>query len=204
VVSCESERELLLGNQGRVGSDVFSGFDYVALGHLHRPQTASREHNAHYSGSILQYSFSECDHEKGVISIEVEGGSMSWVKVPVPPMRRMTVIEDNLDNILRDPKYERNVDDYVCAKLTDICPSVDIHSKLRSRYPDLLEITIPHLMSEGPDPEQVRKAIDSPIDLFRLFLDKFEWVDPIRREKAIELFAEARMRTERSFRRGSD
>jgi exonuclease SbcD len=202
VVSSESERELLLGDQGRVPSEIFSGFDYVALGHLHGPQTASAEHNACYSGSILQYSFTECDHEKGVISISVEGGKLSWEKVPIRPLKRMVLIEDSLDNILEDPKYDVHMHDYVGVRLTHTGPRFDIQTKLRERFPNLMDTSIVQLAREGPDAEQVLKAIDSPKELFSLFLDKFGWDEMDRREKALSYFEEARKKAEHSFRRG--
>jgi exonuclease SbcD len=202
VITSESERELLLGDQGRLPSDLFSGFDYVALGHLHGPQTASAEHNAVYSGSILQYSFSEWRHEKGYMSIEVKGGRISWQKVNIQPLRKMVLIEDTLDNVLHDPSYDIHRNDYVGVRLTQTGPRFDIQTKLRERFQNLLETTIVQQTPEGPSSEQVRQAMDSPRELFMLFLDKFGWVDPDRRDRALELFDAAWANSERSYRRG--
>src|SRR5690554_7551712 len=49
----------------RSSAACFDGFDYVALGHLHRPQTVG-ESRIRYSGSLLKYSLSEAGHEKSV------------------------------------------------------------------------------------------------------------------------------------------
>ncbi len=200
VVSSESERELLVGDQGRVPSALFSGFDYVALGHLHGPQTASIEGNAVYSGSILQYSFSESSHEKGAMSLIVEDGKIEVHKVKIRPLRRMTVLNDTLDNLLTFSGYEGFKDDYVCLSITGSGHHYEVQSKLRERFPHLLEIKMPDLTGGPTDRSAVRRALDSPRELFSLFLDRFGWDDPVKRARAMELFEEARGRTERSLR----
>jgi exonuclease SbcD len=205
VVSSESERELLLGNQGRIPSEVFSGFDYVALGHLHGPQTASKENKAIYSGSILQYSFSEWEHEKGIVRIEIEGGELRSESVRIHPRRRLVLIEDTLENILTDRRYDEFRDHYVGVRLTDTGPKFDIQVRLRERFPLLMDTVIVRKeQGEGPSAEKIRAAIDSPKELFSLFLDKFGWTDPEKRERASWFFDDARKRADHSFRRGSE
>ncbi len=66
----ESERPLSLGGAGDVPASVFAGFDYAALGHLHRPQRAGDE-RVRYAGSLLKYSFSEHDQRKSVTVVDI-------------------------------------------------------------------------------------------------------------------------------------
>lgn len=54
-VTCDSE-ELSVGGLDNVEASVFDAFDYVALGHIHGPQTVSRD-TIRYCGSLLKYSF---------------------------------------------------------------------------------------------------------------------------------------------------
>ena len=61
----ESERPLSIGGADRVSFEPCMDFDYVALGHLHSPQYKGAEH-IRYSGSLLKYSFSEQQQNKGV------------------------------------------------------------------------------------------------------------------------------------------
>jgi exonuclease SbcD len=68
--SSDSER-VFLGQTEQTDPNLFSGFDYVALGHLHRPQKAGK--NVWYSGSPLAYSFDEADHQKCFLSVEITG-----------------------------------------------------------------------------------------------------------------------------------
>ena len=66
----ESERPLSVGGAQQVPAGVLDGFDYVALGHLHRPQTCGSE-TTRYAGSLLKYSFAEPAHDKSVCVVEI-------------------------------------------------------------------------------------------------------------------------------------
>ena len=66
----DSERPITVGGAGTVPVSVFAGFDYVALGHLHRPQAAGAE-RVRYAGSLLTYSFNEVAQRKSVSIVEI-------------------------------------------------------------------------------------------------------------------------------------
>lgn len=68
--SSDSERDIHVGNLGAVGADLFSGFDYTALGHLHRPQKVAGIETVRYSGSPIPLSFSEAADAKSVVILE--------------------------------------------------------------------------------------------------------------------------------------
>lgn len=70
----DSERDIHIGNLGAVGADIFTGFDYTALGHLHRPQKVGGQENVRYSGSPIPLSFSEAADAKSVVIIDTEPG----------------------------------------------------------------------------------------------------------------------------------
>jgi exonuclease SbcD len=86
----ESER-VFLGNAELVDCCDFEAFDYVALGHLHRPQAVGTK--GRYPGSILAYSFAETGTERGFLSVELKPGSCTAGFRPVQPLRRMVRIE---------------------------------------------------------------------------------------------------------------
>lgn len=67
----DSERDIHIGNLGAVGADLFEGFDYTALGHLHRPQKVASIETIRYSGSPIPLSFSEAVDTKSVVILEV-------------------------------------------------------------------------------------------------------------------------------------
>ncbi|MFO1485096.1 MAG: exonuclease SbcCD subunit D C-terminal domain-containing protein [Verrucomicrobiaceae bacterium] len=68
----DSERDIHIGNLGAVGADIFTGFDYTALGHLHRPQRVAGNETVRYSGSPIPLSFSEAADAKSVVLIETQ------------------------------------------------------------------------------------------------------------------------------------
>jgi exonuclease SbcD len=74
--SSDSERPIEVGGAYTVaGTSLPKQAQYVALGHLHRPQMIKRaETIARYSGSPLAYSFSEAGYTKSVTIIDVEPG----------------------------------------------------------------------------------------------------------------------------------
>lgn len=74
----DSERDIHIGNLGAVGADLFAGFDYTALGHLHRPQKVAGIDHIHYSGSPIPLSFSEAADAKSVVVLDLQNHS------PVP------------------------------------------------------------------------------------------------------------------------
>jgi exonuclease SbcD len=73
-VTSESERDIHVGNLGAVGADVFAGFEYTALGHLHRPQKVAGLEGVRYSGSPIALSFSEAGDAKSVVVVDTAGG----------------------------------------------------------------------------------------------------------------------------------
>ena len=66
----ESERPLSVGGAQQVAASTFAGFDYVALGHLHRPQSCGSD-TVRYAGSLLKYSFAEHAHDKSVSVVDI-------------------------------------------------------------------------------------------------------------------------------------
>ncbi|MDZ4402975.1 exonuclease SbcCD subunit D C-terminal domain-containing protein [Prosthecobacter sp.] len=68
----DSERDIHIGNLGSVGADIFDGFGYTALGHLHRPQKVASNETIRYSGSPIPLSFSEAADAKSVVIIDTE------------------------------------------------------------------------------------------------------------------------------------
>lgn len=65
-----SDSEVSVGGLDNVDAGVFSGFDYVALGHIHRPQRIGSD-TVRYAGSILKYSFSEALGSKSAVLVEL-------------------------------------------------------------------------------------------------------------------------------------
>ena len=79
----DSERDIHIGNLGSVGADIFDGFDYTALGHLHRPQRVAGIETIRYSGSPIPLSFSESADAKSVVIIDTADKKVNMLPIPV-------------------------------------------------------------------------------------------------------------------------
>jgi len=141
--SAESERPLSVGGADQVDSALFAAFQYVALGHLHRPQWVEQPH-IRYAGSLLKYSFSEASHKKMVNVVEMdEHGACRVEGVALTPRRDVRRIEGYLQEVLAGPGAGENRDDYLQIGLLDTGPLLDVMTKLRDVYPNVLNVERP-------------------------------------------------------------
>ena len=156
---CESERPLTIGGAEQVSVEHFKGFNYVALGHLHGPQYKGVEQIC-YSGSPLKYSFSEQLQKKSVTLVDLDGEKAETIeKIPLQPLRDMRVLEGSLDELLAAGQDDPHADDYLLIRLTDCHAILDLMSKLRQVYPNVLHIERPGLMASGGSVEANRDRL---------------------------------------------
>jgi len=133
----ESERDITVGGVGQVPGDVFAGFGYVALGHLHGQQTVAP--HLRYSGSPLPYSFSEASHRKGSWLVDLDATGIAHVEqVPAPVHRRLSVLRGRLGDLLAAAAYAPYEDDFVSVTLTDPSRPEGAMDALRARFPHVL------------------------------------------------------------------
>jgi len=97
----DSEKEIHVGNLGQIGGDQFpKEFDYVALGHIHRPQVINKMNHIRYSGSPIPLSFSETEDKKLVIVLEFQEGILNSLdEIEVPCSRRLIRIKGSFDKV---------------------------------------------------------------------------------------------------------
>ncbi|WP_236789265.1 exonuclease SbcCD subunit D [Amycolatopsis sp. GM8] len=130
----DSERTIAVGGVDQVGGDVFGGVDYVALGHLHGPQTLAD--HLRYSGSPLAYSFSEARQRKSVWLVDFGADGLAEVRrheLPVP--RKLAKLTGNIDGLLGAGEHADLIDCYLSVTLTDSVRPVDAMRRLRERFP---------------------------------------------------------------------
>jgi len=96
----DSERDIHIGNLGAVGADIFFGFDYTALGHLHRPQRVGGQESVRYSGSPIPLSFSEAADAKSVVVLDTQG--MKIETLPVPLSRALVRVKADRASLATD------------------------------------------------------------------------------------------------------
>ena len=154
----DSEVRGFVGGLEQVDVDLFRAYDYVALGHIHKPQ-AMKVGQTHYAGSPLCYSFSECSsagmmcRSKGVYLIELKdrGAAAIWRK-PLKPLRGMRILEGSLTELLARGDADENREDYIQAILTDTEELIDPIGSLRSVYPNTMQIILKKRLALGSDP----------------------------------------------------
>lgn len=183
--TCDSE-ELNIGGADNVGVDVFEAFDYVALGHLHGPQRATRD-SIRYAGSPLKYSFSEERHHKsfpvvtfgekkdvGLCAPEIE-------LIPLKPLRDLKTIKGMYMDLTSAKYYlslgEDYREHYYCVVLTDEMDQIDAIRKLRTIYPNIMLLQYDNLRTRGEGRQEVA-AVDSdnhtPLELAELLYEKIQ------------------------------
>ena len=134
--------EIAVGGTDNVDAAVFEGFDYVALGHIHRSQKCGSEY-IRYSGTPLKYSFSEANDMKSVTVVELkEKGNISLSFVPLDPRHDLTEIRGSYEELTRKSFYEGTSyrDDYMHITLTDEEDIPDVLTKLRVIYRNIMKL----------------------------------------------------------------
>ena len=132
-----AESEESVGGTDNVDAAVFEDFDYVALGHLHRPQFCSNE-KIRYSGTPLKYSFSEANDTKSVTVVTLNRkGEIKIETVELKPVRDMRKIRGKFDELLSAPT---RTDDYVQITLTDEDDIPNAMARLQAIYKNALDL----------------------------------------------------------------
>lgn len=140
----ESDQAALLGGAQQIDAAVFQGFDYVALGHLHRPQQVAP--HVYYSGSPYTYSFGEANQEKSVCIFDTKTKEVR--RVALSPSRKLRVIHGTLQEILAEAE-KKQTEDYVKLEITDQPAGMELLELLRQSYPNLLSIVGKSLLPDG-------------------------------------------------------
>lgn len=137
----EDSVEVFVGGVENVDASVFADFDYVALGHIHRAQSAGGE-RIRYSGTPLKYSFSEIRHEKSVTIAELkEKGSLTVHQEPLKPLHDMREIRGSYEELVLRENYQgTDLEDYLHVILTDENDVPDVIGRLRSIYPNIMKL----------------------------------------------------------------
>lgn len=176
----DSERDLSVGNIDRVGLDVFDGFDYVALGHLHRSQ-AFDDGRVAYSGSPLPYSFSEENDTKSVRLIEMNaGGRCRTEVVPLDVGRPLRTLEGRLENLLDSPEFDAAETARVRVRLTDPELPLQAMAQIQRRFPHAAVLEHVPDGRKAPGGGDVAEAVENsehPLELALQF-----WADQHGRE----------------------
>jgi DNA repair protein SbcD/Mre11 len=101
VSTSESEKEIHIGNLGQIPANEFpAAFNYIALGHIHRPQLVGKMPHIRYSGSPVPLSFSEYADKKVCYLLHCHSGKVNEIEdIPVPLSRRLLKFDGTIEDL---------------------------------------------------------------------------------------------------------
>lgn len=96
----ESVREIYVGALDAFPTSAFPAVDYLALGHIHRPQKVGGHEHIRYSGSPIALSFDEATQQKEVLLVDLgEAGLEAVTPLPVPVFQPLVALRGNLKSL---------------------------------------------------------------------------------------------------------
>jgi exonuclease SbcD len=131
--------EFAVGGLDAISGSVFDDFDYVALGHLHKPQKVRRE-TMRYAGSPLKYSLSEVNHRKSVTIINMEEKS-SEIQVSQTPLEALHDVRE-VRGMLEEVMSMEYSEDYVGVILTDEMVPPDARVTVSAVFPNMIAMGV--------------------------------------------------------------
>ena len=165
-----SDRAAEIGFATQVSASVFDGFDYVALGHIHKPQNVND--HIRYSGTPMPYSFGkEESQEKSVTLLDTE--TMTHEIVRLPLLHQRTTLTGTYEELLNPDCPEEVRTGYVRLNVTDTALGLELLSKLRQVYPHPLVVS--GKAYEGDETsitltmEELEQMENDPSQVFRSF-----------------------------------
>ncbi len=172
-VKGESE-EVTVGGADNVDAEVFDGFSYVALGHIHGPQNVGSP-RLRYCGTPLKYSFSEAGQKKSITAIELDGqGELTVSALPLTPLRELRILKGSYEEVTAKSAYdEENRQDYLQIVLTDEEDIPNALGRLRVIYPNIMKLTYDNTRTrknQMPDATEAQEV--SPLTLFSQLYEK--------------------------------
>lgn len=177
LATCDSERTLSIGGTEFWQSASLAAFDYVALGHLHQAQRAGSD-RIRYAGSLLQYSFSEENQQKVMLSVQLSAdGALQIEALPLNPLRRLVTVRGMLENLLTvPPELSTHRDDYLRVVLEDAGSLLEPMQRLKSCYPHIMLLEraseLSTLTDQAlPQAQQIGKK-RTPLEMFTAFYEQ--------------------------------
>ena len=157
-----------LGGLDNVDAALFDAFDYVALGHIHRPQKMGRD-TLRYAGSPLKYSLSEANQKKSVTLVTVgKKGNVSVTEKPLTPLHDVREVEGFLPDIMKMPYSE----DYVRVTVHDEIVAPDAKVTVATVFPNMMKFAVSNSKTKV-DIDVLAKAEMENKTVTEMFIDFF-------------------------------
>lgn len=139
----ESQTTTVGGLDG-INPATFKDFDYVALGHIHKPQNVVKD-KIRYCGTLLQYSFNEEKNKNFITVVNMDKKGQCTIKtIPVEPLHKLVTVKGSFEQFMK-PYVEQPdrapVEDYLHIILTDEDDVVDGKARLGLYYHNILQLS---------------------------------------------------------------
>lgn len=157
--------EFAVGGLDAISACVYDDFDYVALGHLHKPQKVNRD-TMRYAGSPLKYSISEANHKKSVTIVEVDD-EMRISQVPLTALHDVREVKGSLSEVM-EMEYS---EDYIRVILSDEIVPPDARVTVSTVFPNLIALGVQNSRTGEMEEFEIGEDIKdkSKMDLFMDF-----------------------------------
>ena len=166
------ERELHLGQiYGVNPQQLPSTVQYIALGHLHRPQEVLAPAKTRYPGSLIELDFGEQEQDKSVVILDAQPQRPPHIElVPVTAGRRLRTVEGTLDDLQR--RSEARSDDYLRVRVKAEAPTPGLADRVKELLPNALDVTVDHPRDAGAQPERGKgRGKLAPAQLFAAYYE---------------------------------
>jgi exonuclease SbcD len=143
------ERELHLGQiYGVNPQQLPSTVQYIALGHLHRPQEVLAPAKTRYPGSLIELDFGEQEQDKSVVVLDAQPGRPPAIElVEVTAGRRLRTVFGTLDELQR--LAGEASDDYLRVTVKASGPEPGLADRVKELLPNALDVTVDHPRDGG-------------------------------------------------------
>ena len=133
-----SDRAAEIGFATQVSADVFAGFDYVALGHIHKPQDVNGF--IRYCGTPMPYSFGKEEAQVKSVTL-LDTKTMAKEILPLPLLHKRATLTGTYEELLNPDCPEEEKNGYVRLNVTDTAIGLELLSRLKQVYPHPLVVS---------------------------------------------------------------
>lgn len=163
---CDSESISInnVGTLDAIDANLLDDFDYVALGHIHKPQKIKRD-TVRYSGTPLKYSFSEVNDKKSVVIIDTDNIDNIEL-LELKPLRNMKILRGTFKEVMN----MKPSDDIIKVELEDENTIISPMEEIKQRFRNAIALVfINKYQSNSETGLKEIKEDASPYELFNLF-----------------------------------
>jgi exonuclease SbcD len=170
------ERQLHLGDiYGINPQQLPASVQYIALGHLHRPQELTAPSKTFYSGSLIELDFGEREQDKRVVLVEASPGKAASIEsVPLTAGRRLRDVSGTFEEL--QGLAGGLGDAFLRVTVKTSAPVPGLAEQVKQLLPNALDVTVDHPREE-PGPAEPRTSLQ-PAELFARYYARKNGAEP--------------------------